>query len=617
MGIYEFKEEDAFHFAESRHIKTHVSGDEIIFSICPYCKGGGGSRPDKNTFAMNRSTGAFNCKRSTCDAKGNMLTISKDFDFSLGRITDEYFKPRKVFRKFEKRKEPIVPKEAAIKFLESRGISEEIARRYEITTQTNRDNVIVFPFYNENGVMEFIKYRKADYQKGVDKAKEWCEKNCKPILFGMNHCNPDNKTLIITEGELDALSLAEAGIENAVSVPTGAQGFTFIPYVWNWIQGFDTVIIFGDHENGHITLLDDFAKRLRQKIKHVRTECYKDCKDANDILRKYGKEQLVECIETAIPLPVRNTVDLSEVEDIDIFQIEKVSTGIKTLDRLLYGGMPFGGVHLITAKAGSGKSTFASQLLIRAKHQGYKCFAYSGELPNNIFKAWMTFQVAGANCIFEYQNPRTGYEGYEISKTNKRLISEWYKGCIRIYDNTMIDDDDERRGLLKIIEEVIQQYGMRVILIDNLMTAMIMDVNEGTNEYAKQTDFVNKLRKIAIRYNAMILLVAHMRKNSSGDASNDEVAGSSNITNLAMLTISYDRDKKLESDERYIRLLKNRLFGKLETDGIKVQYDEKSRRIFGDGDDPNFDYGFNPLNAETYQIESEFIPLPEGDDIGL
>lgn len=608
-GPYEFKEQDAYDFAHFKGIETRKSGDELQFKYCPYCKGG--SKHDVWTFAINLKKGAFNCKRDTCNATGNMISISRDFDFSLGKTVDEYFTPRKTYKRFPKRDKPLVSKDPAIAYMRDvRGISEETTRMYEITVQNDNQKVLVFPFYDEKGQMQFVKYRNTAHKKGDGGSKEWCEKNCKPILFGMNHCNMDNHTLIVTEGQIDSLTVIDCGIENAVSVPLGSQGFTFIPHVWNWMQNFTTIIIFGDKDENadHMTLLDEFSRRFQKRIKHVRYEDYKDCKDANDIFRKYGKEQIIQCIENAVELPVKQVVDLADVPDVDLFSIEKLPTGIKKLDRLLYGGLPFGGVHLITAKAGSGKSTFSSQILIRAKKNGYKCFAYSGELPNSVFKAWMTFQVAGRKYTFPYESgPNSGIVGYSISKTNKQLISEWYKGYIYLYDNSIIEDGEEMQGLLKIIESVIQQYGVRVVLLDNLMTAMIMDKTGGSNEYEKQTDFMNKLRVIAIRYNVMILLVAHMRKNNFDQSSNDEVAGSSNITNLAMLTISYERGKDLEDNQRLVKLLKNRLFGKLDTQGIVVEYDERSKRIYGDGDDPDFDYGFDPSDEKHYQVDAEWV----------
>ena len=99
--------------------------------------------------------------------------------------------------------------------------------------------------------MQFIKYRKTDFDKNKDNAKEWCERDCKPILFGMKQC-VDFKRLVITEGQLDSLSVATAGIENAVSVPTGAKGFTWLPYCWNWVNKFDELVIFGDFQRGRL-----------------------------------------------------------------------------------------------------------------------------------------------------------------------------------------------------------------------------------------------------------------------------------------------------------------------------------------------------------------------------
>ncbi len=604
MSYYMFKEQDAFDFARSVGARTKISGDEIKFLYCPYCHGGSGAgRKDVYTFAINRYTGAFNCKRSSCDVSGNMQRLSKDFDFSLGNGADEYYRPKKKYRTLTTPKEPIVPKEPAVKYLESRGISEETAKKYEITTYKDRDNVLVFPFYDQDGKLTFIKYRKTDFDKEKDSSKEWCEPNCKPILFGMKQCNLENKTLIVAEGQIDSLSITECGFENAVSVPIGVKAFTWVPYCWDWVQqNFDEIIIFGDHEHDKITLVDDFSRRFDKKIRHVREEDYKDCKDANDILRKYGKEQIKICIENAETIPVRQVIDLADVEDVDIYKIEKVATGIKELDSLLYGGLPFGGVHLITGKAGAGKSTLASQIIIRAREQGYKCFAYSGELPNFLFKGWMTFQVAGRNRIFEYGS-QFGARGFAVKPEFKEAISEWYRDYIFLYDNSVVDTGDVK-GLLTIVEKVIQQYGVRVILLDNLMTALIMDETSGSDQYERQTDFVNKLRMLALRYNVIILLVAHMRKNNFSNG-NDEIAGSSNIANIAMLTISYDRDKELPDNQRLLRLNKNRLFGKLNTDGITVNYDEKSKRIYGMGDDPDYEYGFSTDSNGFMQSDEE------------
>ena len=143
----------------------------------------------------------------------------------------------------------------AIEYFRGRGISEDIVRKHQITVRADKPTVIAMPFFDENGVIQFVKYRRTDKAEIEECGKEYTEKDCKAILYGMECCTSENRTLIITEGQIDSLSLDEAGIKNAVSVPTGANGFTWLPHCWNWIrQNFDEIIVFGDHEKGvHIT----------------------------------------------------------------------------------------------------------------------------------------------------------------------------------------------------------------------------------------------------------------------------------------------------------------------------------------------------------------------------
>lgn len=600
-GLYKFKEQDAFDFAYHVHAETNMRNGELFFKICPYCNPKP-TRDNIKTFSINLKTGQFKCLRASCGVSGNMITLAKDFDFSLGNEIDEYYKPKKQYRTFKKQEKPIEPKPEAIRYLESRGILEAVAKEYEITVRTDKPNVLVFPFYDDKGRLQFVKYRKTDYDKTKDKNKEWCEANCKPILFGMKQCK-DFSRLVITEGQVDSLSVATAGIDNAVSVPTGAKGFTWVPYCWNWINQFEEVVVFGDFEKGHITLLDELSRRLKITVKHVREDDYKDCKDANEILKKYGKEQVKKCVENAVIVPMKQLIQLSDIQDVDIFKIPKLRTGIKQVDRLLYGGLPLGGVILISGKPGEGKSTLASQILVNAIFQKYKCFAYSGELPNYLFKAWIDFQIAGGRHIIEYQN-QWGDTNYNISKINKQLISDWYRGKCFLYDNSIIDGD-EKESLVDVVENAIMQYGIKIVLLDNLMTAIDLESTFGSDKYERQSLFVKKLARIALRHNVFILLVAHKRKNNFSTNENDEISGSGDISNLATITIAYEKNSEIDQSQRLLKVSKNRLFGKVETKGYILDYDEKSKRIYGQGDDLHMDYGWNKNDSGFIAINEE------------
>lgn len=605
MGIYQFREEDAIRFAETYKsgARLRYIGNEICLITCPYCH----STHDKYTFSINRKTGQFECKRASCAARGNMITLSRDFNFSLGRDADAYYKTvdysRKQYKSFKEAHKPIEVRDYAIKYLESRGINAEITHKYEITTLKNNDDILVFPFRDENKELVFVKYRNTKFVKGESKGhKEWCESSCKPILFGMNHCDTeaDNSSLIITEGQIDSLSVVTAGYTNAVSVPTGANGFTWIPYCYDFVNAFKTIIIMGDCENGKITLSEELSKRWRKKIKICRQEDYRGCKDANDLLRKHGVTAIRQAITNAEPIFSANFKPLAKVEQIDIMQMEGFKTNIESLDEILDGGFRFGQLAILTGKRGEGKSTIASMWGVQALNQNYNAYFYSGELMDFYFRNWMDCQVTGKK---------------EHSASDHDKLNMWYGDKAFIYDDEIISkDEDELVTLPESIETAIVQKNCRFILIDNLMTALDDDLS--TDLYRAQSKFVGTLAKIAKKYNVFILLICHPRK-SLGKLENDDISGSSNITDKADLVLAYGKNKDdMDVNHRILRVTKNRLTGKLadrDGDEIHLIYDPNSRRIAENTSDFfNIRFGWNadPYGFETVEDENmDIIPF--------
>ena len=590
MEYYEFKKEDAYEFVRVSGIQSKQRGDELQLLFCPYCRGG--KNGDKGTFSISLVTGQFKCLRSSCSVSGNMVTLARDFDyFSLGKDIDAYYRTgkQKRFRRFKKM-ENIKPKTEAITYLESRKITAATAEKYQITVRSKHKNIVVFPFLDEKGNMPFIKYRKTDFNPAVDKGKEWCEANCKPILFGMYQCNLDNKTLVLTEGQIDSLSVAESGIENAVSVPFGKNGFTWIPYCWEWMQNFDTLIVFGDCENGTITLLDEMRKRFEGTVKAVRQQDYKGCKDANELLQKYGKEAVKQAVNNAERVAIDRVKEIADIEAVDLFSLPKISTGITGIDKVLSGGIYLGQTVILTGKRGDGKSTLGSQILANALDNGKSVFAYSGELPDYFFKRWLDFQIAGQQNVIDRAG-EAGSVNYFIPDSKVHKISEWYRGRAYLFDNQSTEDN-ELEYLLSTIEKAIQQYGIQLVLLDNLMTAL--DIGLDIDLYRAQSKFVDKLVKISKNYNVAAILVVHPRKNSLGADDNDVVSGSSDITNKVDVVMTYKRDKTLPNNERLLTISKNRLTGKLAVGAkaIKLYFDEASKRISDDLDNFRKPYGW-------------------------
>lgn len=591
---YTLKREDIYGFASSIGAVTSQRGDELYFRTCPYCDGG--AHHDVDTFSINLESGAFCCLRASCGQKGHFVELCRDFDYEL-----EYEVPR-IYRQLPQPKKAIKASDNAIKYLGSRGISADVCRRYEVTERKDNPSIIVFPFYDERGVLRFIKYRNTLYKKGVSKGgKEWAEKDTMPILWGMKQVPDTAKTLLICEGEIDQMSLAEAGYDNAVSVPTGASGFTWLVPCREFIERFDEIIVFGDWEHGKMSLLDTLKARVTTAvIKAVRRVDYLGEKDANDILRKYGTGALRKAIENAEVPKLQNVKDLSTVTSVDVNQLDRIKTGIDAVDRTIYG-MCMGQVILVYGKRGEGKSNLMSQIICNALDQNESVFAYSGELSDYHFKRWIDYQLAGSENVEEGVN-EYGDPVYTVPEEIVEQINLWYKGRAFLFDNEYLaEDDDEFEGLIKTIERVIRQYGTRLICIDNLMTAMEV-VTEKDSLFLAQSNFVGQLKKIAMKYQVVILLVAHARKTGE-KLTNDDVSGSADITNKVDVVISYARTEN--ENESAIQILKNRLFGKLRygDDSIKVKYSPKTKRIFDVNEYVPKRYGWERLAKRIAEAE--------------
>ena len=103
---------------------------------------------------------------------------------------------------------------------------------------------------------------------------------------------------------------------------------------------------------------------------------------------------------------------------------------------------------------------------------------------------------------------------------------------------------------------------------------MAITPNGRDNLYMLQSAFVGKLSRLAKRYNAVIMLIAHPRKGSG--ESNDDISGSGDVGNKADIVMYYDRDNDRDMDDlRVLRVTKNRLTGKLGT--VDMWFSESKR----------------------------------------
>ena len=102
----------------------------------------------------------------------------------------------------------------------------------------------------------------------------------------------------------------------------------------------------------------------------------------------------------------------------------------------------------------------------------------------------------------------------------------------------------------------------------------------------------------------VIILVAHPRK-SKDDFSNDDVAGSADITNKADVVMSYQRSDSTDCNS-ILQVTKNRLFGKyaVKDDAVRLMYSEKSKRIFSSDGDRHYGWekNFTKTDEDAWMI---------------
>lgn len=492
------------------------------------------------------------------------------------------------------------------KYLNLRGISKKTLDYADVQSDINGN--VAFHYYNSDDVLMTVKYRLGrKFNKEKDHAKCWSQKNADftPLLFNMNRVDP-TKPLLVVEGEVDCLSVIEAGYTNVVSIPNGCANAQWVQYNWEWLEQFDKIILWFDNDEPGIKGRNDVLYRLGTwRTYYIEipptetTESGRKIKDANELLYFKGKDRVLYYINKPMEIPVEKVLDLSKAEDFDIEHTEGLYTGIKDLDDQIYK-LTFGTLNIITGKSGEGKSVFVNQVAIcQAVQQGYDVFVFSGELPAPILRNWVETNMIGRDYI-------TMKDGHvRIFNAEKRkLLQNWYSGRVLVYDD---DYNTTSTALLNKMEELARKCGTKVFLIDNLMMIDLECSEEGRLQAEKE--FVNKLIFFAKKYNVLVFLVAHPRKTGEIRVTKEDIAGSGNIVNLAHMVFSVHRytDKEKEGEmnlrgdyikgkepikeDSCIEVLKNRITGVLPL--VKLYFDYPSYRFYKNPSELWFRYNWN------------------------
>jgi len=307
-------------------------------------------------------------------------------------------------------------------------------------------------------------------------------------------------------------------------------------------------------------------------------------KDINDCLQIGGKQFVMDLISAAKDVPVKSVVDYSEIEELDVSQMDGVQTGIKPLDNEL-GKLFYGTLTILSGRPGSGKTSLIDQAIAMTIDNGSPTFLYSKELPERLSANWFNTIIAGRRNMVEKHNS-SGKKYYVVPYDTQKKMQQYYNKKLFIYKD---EESNDFEAVLKSAEECVRKFGCKLIVLDNLMM-LDLKCNESDKNTA-QTNLINLLIKFAVKFNVTVVLIAHPRKtqDSNSDIEMYDIAGSSNIINLAMRSIGLRVSKKEKEDPKYkwhkydvvLTVMKDRMFGKSDVQ-IGLWYDLVSRRFYTD-----------------------------------
>ncbi|MDR4498441.1 MAG: toprim domain-containing protein [Candidatus Scalindua sp.] len=466
-----------------------------------------------------------------------------------------------------------------LEFFSGRGISSNTLRRNKIEFE---DGFIKFPYFWK-GELVNIKYRSLD-----KKFKQ--EKDRDRVFFGLDDIG-EQKEIIITEGEIDKLSLNEVGYLNCVSVPDGAptpntktytSKFDFVDNCIDIFKQAGKIIIAVDNDSPGMTLQRELIRRL-DPVKCWVVEWPEGCKDANDVLCKLGKAHLVEVIESAELVPIKgvhSTADFwreisNEYENGGIKR--GVSTGLNNVDE--YYTVKEGQVTIVTGIPSHGKSTFLTTILINiARFQGWHFAIFSPE--NNPIGHYASRMAA--TYIGKPFN-KGERERMTPSEVNEAVF--WLDSHFKFLlagDETLFRLDD----ILRLSKICVQRYGIKGLVIDPWNEIdHTRPGNLTETEHISQS--LTRIRTFARIYDVHIWIVAHPMKLQKDKSASKypvptayDISGSAHWRNKADNIFCVHRDEMDESRLVDIHVQKIRFREVGQPGVVELRFDVATGRYF-------------------------------------
>lgn len=401
-------------------------------------------------------------------------------------------------------------------------------------------------------------------------------------LFGQNAAT-GGKTLVITEGELDACAVAQSFLDKykkifpVVSIPS-ATGLKALLEQRSWIRTFESIILMFDNDEAGQAAIEKASKIIGAgKVKVAKLKAKDPCEQlitcgSESLLRAYWDAQTWSPAGLVVGEKVweqykqrRNTESIPYPDC------------LKGLNNKLKG-IRHGEITLFTSGTGSGKSTVIKEIVLDLLDKtddkiGLISLEESvGDTAEKFIGMFLRKNAVSGEDISE-EDERAGFE--HVFGT-ERLVLLDHQGSVG--DASLID---------KI--EYMALMGCKYLVLDHI-TIAVSEGTEGLSGNEAIDKMMSDLLKIVKKHNVWLGLISHLRKSPGGGksfeegnlASIDDIKGSGSIKQISFDIIAFARNLVSENpNERNtikFRVLKSRFTGLTGTAGAAT-YDGDTGRL--------------------------------------
>lgn len=435
-------------------------------------------------------------------------------------------------------------------YLKKRGLSEETCKKfdYRVTTNSAGKTVQVANYKNDSG--KIIAQKTRDSKKNFQCLGD--TKSLPKMLFGQSLWRDSGPRIIITEGEIDAMSVSQAQGNKwpVVSLPNGAQsGAKALAHNLEWLERFDAVVLCFDSDDPGIQAAKECAAVLSPGKAYI---AKLPMKDANEMLVARKGKELIDALWGAKQFRPDGIVDIATLVD-DATADTEVGKDWPwpTLSAATYGRRR-GELYGFGGGTGCGKSTLFKQI---AKH-----VLEVDNLPVGLLFLEEPPKLTAKTMAGMIMGRRVHVPGVEYDKEELRNTVASLGGRVFLYDHFGSMSFEVIREKIRYM---VRALGIRDIFLDHL-TALAASID--TDERKAIDKIMAELSSLTQELDCTIYYISHLTTpegkphEEGGRVFEKHFRGSRSIAYWSHFMFAIERNKQTD-DPTTFRVLKDRFTG--------------------------------------------------------